>query len=94
MGKDANSKMEDMLECKAIKAVRRVGLQDTFTLLNKKWDYTIPTDVLSKKKESGIRIDYIFCSSDINVLDASIIKNSWTEKASDHYPVTATIEIL
>ena len=39
------------------------------------------------------RVDYIFCSKDFKILDSNIIKNKLTEKASDHYPITATVEI-
>lgn len=58
-----------------------------------KTDYTMPTDFLTKNKDSSMRIDYIFCSKDIEIKDAGIIKNELSEKASDHYPVYAELEI-
>jgi endonuclease/exonuclease/phosphatase family metal-dependent hydrolase len=95
MGEKAKIKIKDMLQCLTIKAVKKHGLLDTF-ILDKKpkpWDYTIPTDFLSPDKNSGIRIDYIFCSPEIKVIEAEIVKNQWTEKGSDHYPVTAVLNI-
>ena len=44
-------------------------------------------------KGSGIRIDYIFCSTDFKVLDSVIVKNKLTELASDHYPIYSVLEI-
>lgn len=80
-------------EMRPIKALLEAGLVDTFVSTKKKWTYTIPTKFLSPYNESGIRIDYIFCSDDLKVIDAGVLKNQLTEKASDHYPVYAVLEL-
>jgi endonuclease/exonuclease/phosphatase family metal-dependent hydrolase len=92
-GESTVSKIDDMLQCRSIRLVRSKGLIDTFVAAKRPWSYTIPADVLSKYKKSGIRIDYIFCSRDFKIIDAGIIKNKLTELASDHYPVYAVLEI-
>ena len=78
---------------KTVSFVLKQKLIDTFKAKNKKFDYTVPTDYLTKDKRSGIRIDYIFCSGDFEIIDSGIIKNKLTEKASDHYPIYAILEI-
>lgn len=93
IGRAAYQKVPDMLRCAAIKAVRSAGLTDTFRAIHKEFNYTIPTDLLSKDKSSGIRIDYIFCSPDFKIRNAYIVKNRFTEQASDHYPVVAVLEL-
>lgn len=90
-GKD---KAENMLKFLTTKTVASKGLIDTYKIKNPdKFSYTIPTDLRSKNKDSAIRIDYIFCSKDFKILESDIIKESLTEKASDHYPVYALLEI-
>ncbi len=91
--KNAKKLIKEMLKRDAIKYVLSKGLVDTYKKKNKKFDFTIPTDFLSKDKGSGIRIDYIFCSKDFKVLESGIIKNKLTEKASDHYPIYAILEL-
>lgn len=47
-----------------------------------------------KGKETGIHIDYIFVSEDIEIIDAQIIKYNVNGKyPSDHYPLMAEIKI-
>ena len=93
MGTAASQKISDMLRCEAVRFVRSTGLIDTFRANNSNFDYTIPTDILSPHKNSAIRIDYIFCSPDFKIKEAYILKNSATERASDHYPVVAVLEV-
>ena len=93
MHNQAEYKINDSLKAKTIKSILDKGLTDTFVVKNKTFDYTMPTDMRSKNKDSAIRIDYIFCNKNFKVLDAGIIKNKETEIASDHYPVYATLDI-
>lgn len=89
----ARHKVEDLMRKLTIPEIRRHGLIDTYNALDNPFDFTIPTDLLSKDKRSGIRIDYIFASPDFEVVDAGIIKNRYTNSASDHYPVFAVLEL-
>jgi len=62
-----------MLKCKAVKFILDKDLLDTYKFKNKIFDFTVPTDLRSKNKNSGIRIDYIFCSKDFKILDSGIV---------------------
>ncbi len=55
--------------------------------------FTMPTDLIDKKKESPLRIDYFFASKKIKIKDAKVIRGKDTEMASDHYPIAMEIEI-
>ncbi|MBS3175004.1 endonuclease/exonuclease/phosphatase family protein [Candidatus Woesearchaeota archaeon] len=73
MGNKAEEKVKDMLKCKAVKFILDKDLLDTYKFKNKIFDFTVPTDLRSKNKNSGIRIDYIFCSKDFKILDSGIV---------------------
>ena len=90
---EPDKKVSDLMQRLTIDEVIRHGLVDSFIAAKSDFDFTIPTDFLSKDKASGIRIDYIFCSEDFKVIDADIIKNKYSEGASDHYPVFALLNI-
>ncbi|MEK6818913.1 MAG: endonuclease/exonuclease/phosphatase family protein [Nanoarchaeota archaeon] len=89
----AGFKIKDMLQCQMIKIVLTNGLIDTYKSKHEKFDYTVPTNLRSSNKESAARMDYIFCSRNFKVVESGIIKNKFTEDASDHYPVYAVLEI-
>jgi len=91
--KNAKNVIKEMLKRDAVRFVLSKNLLDTFKEKNKKFDFTIPTDFLSKDKTSGIRIDFIFCSKEFKIANSGIIKNKLAEKASDHYPIYAVLEI-
>jgi endonuclease/exonuclease/phosphatase family metal-dependent hydrolase len=90
---DAEAILNEMLKKKAVEEVLAHGLIDTYREKNNNFDFTIPTDFLSKDKNSGTRIDYIFCSKDFKVLKSGIIKNKFSEQASDHYLTYAVLEL-
>ncbi len=87
------AKVHDMLTCKTIEAILDENLIDTYKKINDRTDFTMPTDLRSKNKDSAVRLDYIFCSDSFEVVDSGIIKNKSTEKASDHYPIYAILDI-
>ncbi|MEZ4240865.1 MAG: endonuclease/exonuclease/phosphatase family protein [Myxococcota bacterium] len=66
-------------------ALENLGLRDAMPDAARR--YTIPTDLLSTDKGSGIRIDHVLVSDEIEVLDGGVARNPETERASDHYPV-------
>ncbi|HLC53668.1 MAG TPA: endonuclease/exonuclease/phosphatase family protein, partial [Candidatus Nanoarchaeia archaeon] len=93
---EADVKVADIMKRTAVKAVRAQGLIDTFIVAGKPWTHTLPTrayDSLQTREESGSRLDYIFCSSDFAVRDAYVVQNELTDRASDHYPVVAVLEL-
>ena len=86
-------KAENMLKMLATKKILDKGLVDTYKLKNKKSDFTIPTDLMSKNKDASARIDYLFLTPNLKVIKSGIIKKSVTEKISDHYPIYVILEI-
>jgi len=92
MGKNGDAKVKDLLRAKMIKRILDAGFKDTLYSAGKSWDYTMPSDLRSKNKDSAIRMDFIF-SKGFKVIDAGIIRNKLTDMASDHYPVYAVLEI-
>lgn len=93
MKEGASDKVSDLLKGALATKLLDAGYQDSFLVSKKPWHYTIPTNMRSKDKNSGARIDFIFVRKGLNVIDAGIITDKETEVASDHYPVYAIIEI-
>lgn len=87
-------KVEDMLNCQTLKTILERGFIDTYKINHPdETEFTMPTDLRSKNKDSAIRIDYIFCSDNFGVIESGIVKNKLTERASDHYPIYTILEI-
>lgn len=87
-------KVGDMLKYQTLKTIFESGLTDAYKIKNPyKIEFTMPTDLRSKNKDSAIRIDYLFCSDNFEVVESGIVKNKLTERASDHYPIYATLKI-
>ncbi|MFB6246433.1 MAG: endonuclease/exonuclease/phosphatase family protein [Candidatus Pacearchaeota archaeon] len=89
--------MEDLItgnwfKMKAVQELIDHGFKDSFKSLNES-GYTVPTDLCSKNKDTAVRLDYLFTSRDIDVLDSGIIQNEMTNKASDHHPIYAKLRI-
>lgn len=78
----------------AINKIMSYGYCDTALIFNKQKEYTAPTSINEYQAHSNMRLDYIFVSESLKnkVASYSVIKNSLTEKASDHYPVVAILE--
>lgn len=94
-GDDAESAVDGMLQGKALGYVLSTDLVDTYKTIHPGgFDYTIPTDVISKNKDSGMRMDFIFTSPDFRTVDAYVINNELTNKASDHHPTVAVLELI
>lgn len=91
--KKANRYVNDLLKGACIRNVLREGLLDTYRTLKGDTNYTVPTDVASINKSTGLRVDYIFCSSGLKVSGAGIIKSKYAETASDHYPTYAIMSL-
>ena len=92
MGDNGEPKVKDIIKAVAMQPFVGSGLIDTHSAHNLH-DFTVPTDWRNKNKDSAVRLDYIFCSEDIKVLSSGVIKNEHAEKASDHYPIFAAVEI-
>lgn len=71
------------------------GFCDPAVELQKNKEYTTPTKIPNEDKSvSKLRLDYIFLSKSLlpNLNNYTVIKNTVTEKASDHYPVTVSLK--
>ena len=66
---------------------------DPAVLLGKNDEKTAPTHVNELEAHSNMRLDYILVSDSLKsrVSDYAVVKNSLTNVASDHYPVTVTL---
>lgn len=89
--KNPEESADKLLERKLIPYIKNKGLRDAFSGSKNK-SYTIPTKRY-RTGASSIRLDYIFHSPDIKVLETKTIKNQQTEITSDHYPISAILEI-
>ena len=79
--------VKSLMRCRLVRVLEESGLQDTLS----QWRSTVPTTARYSRKIRGMRVDYIFVSSDIKILSSYVFKNKDAEIASDHYPVVATI---
>jgi len=87
--------VDDHLTFEAMDIIEKSNFMDTYRQIHKKGinGFTIPTNLSDKDKSAASRIDFIFVSKNINIIDANIIKNNLAEIASDHYPIYAVLEI-
>ncbi len=78
----------------AIDKIESCGYFDSAVHLNKNKEYTSPTLLNQYSQHYNMRLDYIFLSKPLlsHLAGYKVIKNEITRKASDHYPVTATLE--
>jgi endonuclease/exonuclease/phosphatase family metal-dependent hydrolase len=80
---------DDKLQFEVIKRLEKKGFTDTAKLLNLNNIPTVPTRL---NKDPGhktqLRLDYIFVSEELakNVVQGEVVKTSYTNAASDHYP--------
>jgi endonuclease/exonuclease/phosphatase family metal-dependent hydrolase len=63
----------------------RLGLHDAIPAMARR--YSIPTDLISLDKTSGIRIDHILANDKIAVMHGEVVHSSASNRASDHHPV-------
>lgn len=94
MKEKGKSKVEDMLTCLTLKSILKEGFVDSFNIKNNQHtEFTMPTNLRSKNKDSAVRIDYILHRDTIKTISSKIIKDELTEKASDHYPLCSVLDI-
>ena len=90
---DAKWLVNQQMSFTPLRAVLDEGLIDTYKKIHVNgFDHTMPTKI-GGSTDSASRIDYIFTSPEIEVIDSGIIKNADTDMASDHYPVYAELNI-
>lgn len=77
----------------AIQKILATGYTDPAVTLGKNREHTAPTSINEYYAHSDMRLDYIFLSASLlsHLQSYAVIKNTLTETASDHYPVTVTL---
>ena len=73
-------------------ALGELGLKDAIPQAGRR--YSIPTDLISLDKSSGIRIDHILANGAIEVMSGEIVHSPASNRASDHHPVLAEFRVL
>jgi endonuclease/exonuclease/phosphatase family metal-dependent hydrolase len=68
-----------------------LGLTDAIPSAGRR--YSIPTDLISADKSSGMRIDHIFANKSIEVVDGEVVHNAASNRASDHHPVKVAFRV-
>lgn len=78
----------------AIDKILSVGYFDTAVELGKNGEKTVPTPENEDVSHSSMRLDYIFVSKSLlpKLKSYSVLRNSLTDKASDHYPISIVLE--
>lgn len=70
------------------------GYIDTLKIKHKEFISTAPTKVFYDQASVPLRYDYIYVSPPLkdNVIDVKVLKDDFTDKYSDHYPVQMIIK--
>jgi endonuclease/exonuclease/phosphatase family metal-dependent hydrolase len=66
-------------------ALANLGLEDAVPPAGRR--YSIPTDLISLDKSSGMRIDHILVNEAVIVEGGEVVHSAATNRASDHHPV-------
>ncbi|HET6928647.1 MAG TPA: endonuclease/exonuclease/phosphatase family protein [Hyphomicrobiaceae bacterium] len=66
-------------------ALAKFGFEDAIPRTGRR--YSIPTDLISLDKSSGMRIDHILANSAVVVGGGEVVHSPLTNRASDHHPV-------
>lgn len=78
----------------AIKSILSGDYKDCGSLMKKNHIYTAPTEINEFMVHSNMRLDYIFISDSLvkHLRNYEVLKNRLTLRASDHFPVTVTLD--
>ena len=68
-----------------------IGLSDAFP--ESRRESTVPTPYAFNEPRAGVRMDFFFVSPEIKVIDAYVLKDKNTAKASDHYPIVGVFDV-
>lgn len=70
-------------------ALSSMGMRDAIALDDR--TYTMPTDLQSRDKSSGMRIDHAWVNAKTQVVAGKILHDPLADIASDHYPLVIDI---
>jgi endonuclease/exonuclease/phosphatase family metal-dependent hydrolase len=82
-----------MLDRRLIATVRAAGLTDALPAHAR--GHTVPTRLPRPHATQGarLRIDYVFVSPELSLTRAAIVRDPAADRASDHYPMMAELEL-
>jgi endonuclease/exonuclease/phosphatase family metal-dependent hydrolase len=85
--RDAEAAVDQFVESgrQVFDALAKFGLSDAIPSMGRR--YSIPTDLISLDKSSGIRIDHILANDGIEVVAGEVVHSAAANLASDHHPV-------
>jgi endonuclease/exonuclease/phosphatase family metal-dependent hydrolase len=72
-------------------SLSKFGLKDAIPPSGRR--YSIPTDLISLDKSSGMRIDHVLANDKIEVVTGEVVHSLATNQASDHHPVMVEFRI-
>lgn len=90
--------LENLVEGKLSYTVQQnlinAGFIDALKLKHKEFIATAPTKVFYDQASTPLRYDYIYVSPQLknNIIDVKVLKDDFTDKYSDHYPVQMVIK--
>lgn len=79
--------LEEMIESKVFSELRRIGFKNISPRLH----LTLPTRLSPLAIKPFIQLDYALSNNGVVAKSFKVIKNSLTEKASDHYPIIVEV---
>jgi endonuclease/exonuclease/phosphatase family metal-dependent hydrolase len=72
-------------------SLSKFGLKDAIPTSGRR--YSIPTDLISLDKSSGMRIDHVLANDKIEIVTGEVVHSPATNQASDHHPVMVEFRI-
>lgn len=86
--------VDDQLSYTVQQNLLDAGFIDALKLKNKEFIATAPTKVFYDQSSTPLRYDYIYVSPPLKnkVIDVKVLKDDFTDKYSDHYPVQMIIK--
>lgn len=74
---------------RVFQALSNMGMRDAIPSADR--TFTMPTDLQSRDKSSGMRIDHAWVNTMTRVVAATIVHDPLADTASDHYPLVVDI---
>lgn len=86
--------VDDQLSYTVQQNLLDAGFIDALKIKNKEFISTAPTKVFYDQSSTPLRYDYIYVSPPLKnkVIDVKVLKDDFTDKYSDHYPVQMIIK--
>lgn len=81
---------KEMMRCEVTRKIRQSGFID----MGKGKGNTVPSKLVPIKIDQPItRLDYGFCTSNINIENFEVLRGAEFDQLSDHYPIKMSVEL-